>query len=285
MSQLVNIPTTLKSNQKGFVWIVGAGPGDADLLTIKAYKALQVADVVLFDWLVDDSVLALIPASTTTEFVGKRSGKHSMHQDDICKRIVFHALQGKNVVRLKGGDPAIFARIVEETNALSEYEIDFSIVPGITSASGASAYSGIPLTHRDCAQSVTFTTASLQNNVEEPNWQSLVASSQKQTLVFYMGLGKLNLIAQRLVENGLEASYPIAVIDKACMPDQTIIKGSVESISQMVIEADISGPAIIVCGEVVNHQQQVSFWAHKQSPDAIVKHHAQQRMNSVQIAV
>lgn len=285
MSQLVNIPTTLKSNQKGFVWIVGAGPGDADLLTIKAYKALQVADVVLFDWLVDDSVLALIPASTTTEFVGKRSGKHSMHQDDICKRIVFHALQGKNVVRLKGGDPAIFARIVEETNALSEYEIDFSIVPGITSASGASAYSGIPLTHRDCAQSVTFTTASLQNNVEEPNWQSLVASSQKQTLVFYMGLGKLNLIAQRLVENGLEASYPIAVIDKACTPDQTIIKGSVESISQMVIEADISGPAIIVCGEVVNHQQQVSFWAHKQSPDAIVKHHAQQRMNSVQIAV
>jgi uroporphyrin-III C-methyltransferase len=285
MNNLINIPTKSAQHQKGFVWIVGAGPGDAELLTIKAYKALQLADVVLFDWLVDESVLQLIPKSTITEFVGKRSKKHSMHQDDICKRIVFHALQGKNVVRLKGGDPAIFARTVEETQALTHHKIDYTIVPGITSASGASAYSGIPLTHRDCAQSVTFTTASLQCKKSEPNWRSLVNTSSNQTLVFYMGLGKIKLIAQRLLENGLKGDYPIAVIDKACTAKQLIIKGTVLSISQMVSDADISGPAIIVCGEVVNHQQQVSLWAQNKSPETLVKRGLQMGLNNVQIAI
>ncbi|MFT5283371.1 MAG: uroporphyrin-III C-methyltransferase [Kangiellaceae bacterium] len=285
MSKLINIATRASHQQKGFVWIVGAGPGDAELLTIKAYKALQVADVVLFDWLVDEAVLQLIPKSTNTEFVGKRSGRHSMEQGDICQRIVFHALQGKNVVRLKGGDPAIFARTVEETYVLTQHEIDYAIVPGITSASGACAYSGIPLTHRDYAQSVTFTTASLQCKQSEPNWQSLVKTSAHQTLVFYMGLGKIKLIAQRLLENGISPSYPVAVIDKACTTQQSIIKGTLYSISQMVSDANISGPAIIVCGEVVNHQQKVSLWAQNQSPEAVVKRQIQERLSNVQLAI
>ena len=151
-----NAGASEKSQGQGKVWLVGAGPGDAELLTIKAYKAIQQADIVLFDCLVDESVLSLIPASCDREFVGKRSGKHSLSQVDISQRILFHAQQGKQVVRLKGGDPAIFARTVEETQMLSIHNIPFVIVPGITSASGASAYTGIPLTHRGCAQSVLF---------------------------------------------------------------------------------------------------------------------------------
>lgn len=285
MSILRNIAMPPSPLKKGFVWIVGAGPGDAELLTIKAYKALQVADVVLFDWLVDESVLALIPANTVQEFVGKRSNKHSMHQDDICKRIVFHASRGKSVVRLKGGDPAIFARTVEETNMLTQHNINYIIIPGITSASGASAYSGIPLTHRDCAQSVTFTTASLQCKKSEPDWQSLVNNSPKQTLVFYMGLGKLTLIAQRLKEHGLANDYPIAVIDKACTPGQSIIKGTIHSISNMVEDAAITGPAIIVCGEVVNHQQQVSHWAQNQAPESLAQAEVENRLSHIQLAI
>lgn len=296
MNQLVNISDKTTAEQKGFVWIVGAGPGDAELLTIKAYKALQAADIVLFDWLVDESVLDLIPKSTQTEFVGKRCGKHSMAQQDICKKMVFHALQGKNVVRLKGGDPAIFARTVEETQILSDNGIAFIIVPGVTAASGASAYSGIPLTHRDCAQSVTLTTASLQQQDDEPNWQNLVRTtnkaanlpepqSLKQTLVFYMGLGKLQLIVERLIEHGLNASYPIAVIDNACTAKQTIIKGTLANILQNLAQKNITGPAIIICGEVVKHQQKVSHWAQNLSPEDLVKHSAISRINEIKLAI
>jgi uroporphyrin-III C-methyltransferase len=285
MNKLINLKTKPIEKSKGFVWIVGAGPGDAELLTIKAYKALQVADVVLYDCLVDSSVLQLIPATAIQEYVGKRSKQHSMHQNDICKRMVFHANQGKNVVRLKGGDPAIFARTVEETEMLSKHQIEFVIVPGITSASGASAYSGIPLTQRDCAQTLTFTTASLHCQTQEPNWQNLVSASSKQTLVFYMGLGKVGLIAQRLIEHGLDKQYPIAVIDRACTRQQCIIKGSLEDIAQNVNQADISGPAIIVCGEVVKHQQQVSKWALYLSPEVLVQQSLEKPMNDIQLAI
>ena len=140
----------------GEVFIVGAGPGDAELLTLKAYRLLQEADVVLFDWLVDQSVLDCIPRHVAREFVGKRCGKHSVPQDKICERLVELGLQGKRVVRLKGGDPAIFARTCEETDALHQAGIPFAIVPGITAASGASAYTGIPLTDRRFAQSVVL---------------------------------------------------------------------------------------------------------------------------------
>ncbi|WP_395345034.1 uroporphyrinogen-III C-methyltransferase [Ningiella sp. W23] len=250
------LPST--DTKQGFVWLVGAGPGDAELLTIKAYKAIQAAEVVLYDWLVDESVLALIPDNAIKEFVGKRCGKHSMIQQDISQRIVFHAAKGRKVVRLKGGDPAIFARTYEETQALEQANIAFSIVPGITSASGASAYSGIPLTQRDCAQSLTLTTASLKNPETEPNWKALVKASKHQTLVFYMGLGKIDLIAQRLIANGLSPAFPIALIDKACTQYQTVIKGTLGSIGEDVVNAAITGPAIIICGQVVNYQQAVS---------------------------
>jgi uroporphyrin-III C-methyltransferase len=247
----------LNSQQLGSVAIVGAGPGDAELLTIKAYKALQSADIVLFDWLVDESVLRMIPTHVEKEFVGKRAGKHSMQQSDICKRILFHALAGKKVVRLKGGDPAIFARTVEETEALTQYNIPFCIIPGITSASGASAFTGIPLTHREYAQSVRFVTASLKNPASEPDWNALVLSSKNQTLVFYMGLRKLDVICTRLIANGLDSTFPVAVVDRACTPSQAIEIGSLASIPTKVAAAKFNGPSMIIIGNVVNHQQAV----------------------------
>jgi len=250
---------SLNSQEIGSVAIVGAGPGDAELLTIKAYKALQNADIVLFDWLVDESVLRIIPMHVEKEFVGKRAGKHSMQQSDICKRILFHALAGKKVVRLKGGDPAIFARTVEETEALTRHNIPFCIVPGITSASGASAFTGIPLTHRECAQSVRFVTASLKNPASEPDWNALVLSSKNQTLVFYMGLKKLEVICKRLIANGLDSAFPIAVVDNACTPAQAIEIGSLASISAKVAAAKFNGPAMIIIGNVINHQQAVDI--------------------------
>jgi uroporphyrin-III C-methyltransferase len=243
----------------GSVAIVGAGPGDAELLTIKAYKALQKADVVLFDWLVDESVLRIIPAHIEKEFVGKRAGKHSMQQTDICQRILLHAMAGKRVVRLKGGDPAIFARTVEETQMLNQYNVPFCIIPGVTSASGASAYTGIPLTHRECASSVRFITASLKIPSAEPDWKELVSSSENQTMVFYMGLKKLDLICCRLINNGLATSFPIAVVDNACTPIQRTEIGTISTITRQVEEAKFRGPAMIVVGKVVDYKQAVTL--------------------------
>ena len=260
---------------KGQVWLVGAGPGAADLLTIKAYRAIQQADVVLYDWLVDDSVLAMIPAHAQKEFVGKRAGRHSMPQHNISQRIVHHALQGREVVRLKGGDPAIFARTMEETQALEAASIPYCIVPGITAASGASASSGIPLTQRDCAQSVTFTTASLQDPKHQPDWSALVKQSCSQTLVLYMGLGRLDMIAQQLITHGMDASMPVAVIDKACTQAQTIIKSQMQDIANEVAQSQITGPALIICGKVVKHQQAVSELVLQRGTmtlDALVNH-------------
>lgn len=247
-----------ESSPVGSVAIVGAGPGDAELLTIKAYNALQNADIVLFDWLVDEAVLRMIPARTAKEFVGKRAGQHSMPQEQICDRLVEHALLGKRVVRLKGGDPAIFARTVEETDILSKHNIPFYIIPGITSASGASAYTGIPLTHRECAQSVRLITASLRKPESEPDWQEIVVSSDNQTLVFYMGLKKLSLIMQRLETHGMSVTMPVAVADKACTKEQALVCSDLRSISEQVKEAKFDGPAMIIVGKVVNYRQVIT---------------------------
>lgn len=242
----------------GKVFIVGAGPGDAELLTVKAYRLLQSADVVLFDWLVDASVLAIIPRNVKTEFVGKRSGKHSMPQDQICQRLVELASQGLNVVRLKGGDPAIFARTCEETEALHQHNIPFAIVPGITAASGASAYTGIPLTDRRCAQSVRFMTAHLQDPKKEPDWAAFASSMQKETVIMYMGLKRLGLITQRLQSAGVSIDLPVAVVENACCPHQRVISATLSTIADAVTSASLEGPALLIFGEVVKHRQHVT---------------------------
>lgn len=243
----------------GEVFIVGAGPGDAELLTVKAYRLLQTADIVLFDWLVDQSVLDCIPRHIEKVFVGKRCGKHSVPQHEICARMVELGLAGKRVVRLKGGDPAVFARTCEETDALTKANIPFAIVPGITAASGASAYTGIPLTDRSVAQSVRLMTAQFQNPEKEADWASIARNAERETTVIYMGFSRLALLCQRLQENGVDANMPVAVIENACCNQQQVIAATISDIVQHVAQANMTGPALVVIGHVVNARQSVSL--------------------------
>lgn len=247
-----------KKKGDGVVYIVGAGPGDAELLTLKAYRLLQEADVVLFDWLVDKSVLDCIGRHCTREFVGKRCGQHSMPQENICERLVALAQQGLNVVRLKGGDPAVFARTSEETTALHNAGIQFAIVPGITAASGASAYTGIPLTDRRFAQSVRFMTAQFKDPQKEADWHAIAQSSKRETTVIYMGLKRLKMMASRLESAGVDLSLPVAVIDNACCNQQQVIVGTVSDIFEQVVAAAIAGPALVIIGQVVAARQPVT---------------------------
>lgn len=253
------VPVSNQCSDKGQVVILGSGPGDAELMTIKGLKALQQADVVLFDWLVSEDILNLIPKTTEKVFVGKRCGQHSMKQETICDLVVKHALMGKNVVRLKGGDAAIFARTLEETKTLAEYNIPFCIIPGITAASGASAYTGITLTHRECAQSVRYVTASLKTISDEPNWTQLINNCETETLVFYMGLSKLSLICERLINAGIDPEFPIAVIDKATTSEQQFETGTISTIADNQTVNSFEGPALIIVGRVVEHYEAISL--------------------------
>ena len=245
----------------GCVHLIGAGPGDAELLTIKAYKAIQQAEVILYDALVGEDVLAMFPQSAKKIYVGKRYGHHAMTQSEICKELLELALSGKRIVRLKGGDPAIFARAGEECALLAEHDIPFVVVPGITAASGASAYAGIPLTHRDCAQSVRFVTAHLKDESAEPDWSSMVPSKTTQhgeTLVFYMGLRRLEQICQRLTEYGMKKEMPVAVIEHATHAEQRVCIGTLENIAHKVKASEIAGPAITIVGRVVEYRYQTA---------------------------
>lgn len=265
-----------KQADKGHVYLIGAGPGDAELLTLKAHRLIQQADVVMYDWLVNPDIINMIPKQVERVFVGKKCGRHSMQQADICQLMVEVALTGKNIVRLKGGDPAIFARAAEECDILAKHNIEFAIVPGITAASGASAYAGIPLTHRECAQSVRFITAhlksvksasgELKSATDEPNWQAIVAGANAshsatngETLVFYMGLKRIETIMQRLEAHGLTASTPVAVIDQASTAQQQVCIGTLDDIAQRVTEQNFQGPAITIVGEVVNKRHEVNL--------------------------
>lgn len=248
----------------GNVYLIGAGPGDAELLTLKAHRLIQEADVVMYDWLVNPDIINMTPAKVERIFVGKKCGNHSMKQADICELMIEVAQTGKNIVRLKGGDPAIFARAGEECDILAKHQINFAIVPGITAASGASAYAGIPLTHRECAQSVRFITAHLKSAEAEPNWAALVygakgANNNGETLVFYMGLKRIETIMQRLAENGLQASMPVAVIDQASTEQQRVCIGTLDDIVKKVLDADFQGPAVTIVGEVVNKRHKVDL--------------------------
>lgn len=255
-------PRKRRYNETGEVYLIGAGPGDAELLTLKAYKLLQQADVVMYDWLVNPDILNMIPASTERVFVGKKCGHHSMQQKDICQLMVDVAKQGKRIARLKGGDPAIFARAAEECDILTDNDIPFAIVPGITAASGASAYAGIPLTHRECAQSVRFITAHLKSEAQEPDWSSFIpdaTAASGETLVFYMGLDRLDKIMMRLQEHGLLPSMPVGVIDQATSKVQKVCTGQASDIAEKVKNSAFEGPALIIVGEVVNKRQEIAL--------------------------
>ena len=249
-----------RSAKSGNVYIIGAGPGDAELITVKAQRLINTADVVLYDWLVSDDLLKTLPKKAQRVFVGKRAGKHSMTQANICELLVKYAQQGLNVVRLKGGDPSIFARINEEADALTKHNINFAIVPGVTTACATSAYTGIPLTARDVARSVTFLTAQFADPNKQPHWQNyaFMPGNNNPTLVVYMGLSRLQTLSNGLQSVGWPSNTPIALIENATTTKQKVITSTLELIVNEHAKHNLQGPTLIMIGEVINHKMAIS---------------------------
>lgn len=230
----------------GLVSLVGAGPGDPDLLTVKALRLLQNADVIVYDRLVSDEIMALVNANAECIFVGKKAGHHCVPQQQINEILIEHAKRKKHVVRLKGGDPFIFGRGGEELEALLPHKIHFDIVPGVTAAAGCSAYAGIPLTHRDHAQGVEFITGHLKSDGSSIAWQSLASSGH--TLVFYMGLTQSLEIQTQLVAHGLLENTPIAIIEKGTTAQQKVFTGTLSELANLAQQAQ--SPSLIIVGSV-----------------------------------
>ncbi|PSL16793.1 uroporphyrinogen-III C-methyltransferase /precorrin-2 dehydrogenase [Marinobacterium halophilum] len=252
------------SHQVGEVYLVGAGPGDPELLTFKALRLMQQADVVLYDRLVSPDVLDLCRRDADLIFVGKQRDNHAVPQEGINQLLIDHALMGKRVVRLKGGDPFIFGRGGEELAELKKAGIPFQVVPGITAASACSSYAGIPLTHRDYAQSVKFVTGQLKNRTTELNYAELIQPNQ--TIVFYMGLHTLDLLCAGLVAHGKPADTPAAIVSRGTSRDQQVLVGTLATLAQQQAEAQLPAPALVIVGEVVELQSQLSWFGEERSP-------------------
>lgn len=245
-------------SQTGEVYLVGAGPGDPDLLTFKALRLMQQADVVLYDRLVSDEILELCRRDADMIYVGKKRDNHAVPQHDINQLLIEHAKAGRRVVRLKGGDPFIFGRGGEELEQLKAAGIPFQVVPGVTAASACSTYGGIPLTHRNYAQSVKFVTGQLKNRTTDLNFSEMI--SPNQTIVFYMGLHTLELLVQGLLDHGKPADTLIAIVSQGTSAQQRVIKGTLRNIVELQQHAQLEAPAIIIVGEVVALQSQLSWF-------------------------
>nr|WP_256939054.1 siroheme synthase CysG [Acinetobacter harbinensis] len=242
---------------KGEVYLVGAGPGDPELLTLKALRLMQQADVVIYDRLVSPAILELCRRDADKVYVGKARSNHSVPQEGINALLVEYAGKGKRVCRLKGGDPFIFGRGGEEIQELFAAGVTFQVVPGITAASGCAAYAGIPLTHRDYAQSVRFLTGHLKEGSPELPWQELVYPNQ--TLVLYMGLVGLEKICAQLIAHGQRSDMPVALISKGTTPEQKVVVGTLADIADKVTQHHIQAPTLTIIGEVVSLRDQLQW--------------------------
>lgn len=245
-------------NAQGEVVLVGAGPGDAGLLTLKGLQQLQQADVIVYDRLVSEEIMALVRRDATRIFVGKDPGRHSLTQEKINQILLEQAQQGLRIVRLKGGDPFIFGRGGEELEALAAAGIPFSVVPGVTAASGCAAYSGIPLTHREHAQSVCFITGHVKTD-NQLNWAQLAA--KQQTLVFYMGLSQACEIQHQLMAHAMPATTPVAVIENGTSVHQRVIEGELAQLGDLATQA--TSPSLIIVGSVVSLRSKLNWFASK----------------------
>jgi uroporphyrin-III C-methyltransferase/precorrin-2 dehydrogenase/sirohydrochlorin ferrochelatase len=250
--------TSTAPRSAGEVTLVGAGPGDPELLTLKALRALQDADVILHDRLVPEGLLDMARRDAVRISVGKAAGGIGSTQEQINALLIEHALQGKRVVRLKGGDPFIFGRGGEELEALAGAQISFSVIPGVTSAAGCAAYAGIPLTHRDYAHSVTFVTGHVDKEGREPDWRALAKPGL--TAVFYMGLARVEQIAAQLMAHGAAAALPAAVIAQGTLRDQRVITGTLATIAALTAASNIQSPALLVVGEVVSLHASLAWF-------------------------
>lgn len=246
-------------SEAGLVSLVGAGPGDAELLTIKALKRIQNCDLVLIDNLVSDEIKALIPKTSKVVYVGKRMGDHCIPQDQLNQYMVDVARQGTSICRLKGGDPFVFGRGSEELAVLLENNIPSEVIPGITAAAGCTSYAGIPLTHRGISRGCTFVTGHLQNGKLDLNWHELAGLSH--TLVFYMGLSNLPEISEQLEKHGLAADTPAALIENGCRSYQRNFVGQLSNLAELAKENELKSPTLIVIGEVASLREGLDWQA------------------------
>ncbi|MEQ9889005.1 siroheme synthase CysG [Pectobacterium zantedeschiae] len=256
VQQLTELLFSAPLDDRGEVTLVGAGPGDAGLLTLKGLQHLQQADIVVYDRLVSKEILNLSRRDAERIFVGKTSGYHCVPQEQINQLLEEKARAGHRVVRLKGGDPFIFGRGAEELEHLQQAGVPFSVVPGITAASGCSAYSGIPLTHRDHSQGVRLITGHVKHDTDL-DWSSLAA--EKQTLVFYMGLQQAEYIQNKLIEQQLPETVPVAIIENGTSTKQRVLSGQLSQLSELAQQA--SSPSLIIIGNVVGLREKLSWFS------------------------
>ncbi len=243
----------------GEVYLVGAGPGDPDLLTLRALRLMQQTDVVVYDRLVDQAIVDLVRPDAKRINVGKRRNEHTLPQEEISELLARLAGEGKRVLRLKGGDPFIFGRGGEEIEVLAERGIPFQVCPGITAAAGCSAYSGIPLTHRDHAQACIFVTAQGKNGLVDLDWKLLL--QPRQTVAIYMGLTRLEELMREFVARGADPDLATAVVDKGTRRTQRVVTGTLRTLAANVREAELTGPTIIIVGSVVTLRNKFDWYA------------------------
>ena len=250
--------TEVKATSSGCVFLIGAGPGDPELLTLRAVRLLQRADVVVYDNLVSADVLDFLPAGAERIYAGKRRNEHTMRQEQINALLVKLAGEGKRVVRLKGGDPFIFGRGGEELQTLAAHGVSFEVIPGVTAASGVSSYAGIPLTHRDYAQTCLFVTGHLKDGTADLDWHSLVRPNQ--TVVIYMGLSGLPDICQRMVHHGAPADLPVAVVQDGSTRTQKVVTGTLSTIAERVSAQKLKSPSLTIIGNVVKLHAELAWF-------------------------
>ena len=250
------------NEEAGEVYLVGAGPGDPDLLTFRALRLMQRADVVVYDRLVSQGILDLVRRDAELVYVGKERNNHAVPQENINQCLVRYAKEGKRVLRLKGGDPFIFGRGGEEIETLKENNVTFQVVPGITAAAGCSSYAGIPLTHRDYSQSCVFVTGHLKDGTVNLNWKAL--AHPHQTIVFYMGLQAVKVIHQELVSHGLSHDTPAALVEQGTTQNQRVHIGTLENLSEIIEREKVKAPTLIIVGEVVTLHDKLK-WFHPNS--------------------
>ena len=255
MLPLTNAPAT---PGRGRVYLVGAGPGDPELLTLRAVRLLRQADVIVYDHLVSAAVLDFARPEAERIYAGKRRNEHTLRQEQINSLLVKLAREGKEVVRLKGGDPFIFGRGGEEMQALAAHSVAFEVVPGVTAASGVSTYAGIPLTHRDYAQSCIFVTGHLKNGTADLDWPSLVRLNQ--TVVIYMGLSGLPEICHQMIAHGAATSLPIAVVQDGSIATQKVVVATLADMPQRVAQAGLRSPCLIIIGDVVRLHDALAWF-------------------------